>query len=410
MNTLYARIILMEKGVYTLSNSNFKTMKRTLLIILNVFLAYLLIGQVAKTKQNPDDPFCRMVTTIYSLEALSFNSQFNEKQVFENDTVTTFAKVIVKKKGTSISFLQIIPEAGKQELLFYNDSAWLADHSKKTIVCLGTDIDALTHNHLSEFLPFSIYTLDTTICMVEPFWKIIDSTKDYTVISLELSAASEDVSDIRVEFTIGNSDLLLQKTLRESVYMKSDKLFQEQVFSSYSLLRPGQVNVPGYFTTYEKDFSIVQKMGPAKEKKSEEMPGEIYLRNIELFDLAGKPFNLPQEGLILLDLWYVGCSPCMKSAPVIEKLYNEYHDKVYFFSVNEIDQDTEKISRFKEKMGITFPVLLGGKEKLAGKINGGNGYPLFILMDAESGKVLWKMEGYSENLEELITDAIRQNL
>jgi hypothetical protein len=31
-------------------------------------------------------------------------------------------------------------------------------------------------------------------------------------------------------------------------------------------------------------------------------------------------------------------------------------------------------------------------------------------MDAESGKVLWKMEGYTENLEELIRDVISQNM
>lgn len=385
-------------------------MKKFLLIILNLFLVQLMIGQTEKSQRSVNDPLCRMVKTLYSLDALSFNSQFNEKQVFENDTVTTFAKVIVKKKGTAVSFLQIIPEACMQELLFCNDSAWLADHSKKTIVCLGTEIDALTYNHLSEFFPFSIYTLDSTICLAEPFWKIINSTKNHTVISLDLSAASKDVTGIRVELTIDNSDFLLQKMLRESVYMKADKIFQEQVLSGYSILRPGQVNIPGYFTTYEKDFGTWQKTGSVKEKEPEEKPGEKYIKDIELYDFNRRPFALPQDGLIFLDLWYVGCPPCMKSAPVIEKLYNAYKDKVYFFSVNETDQDTAKIARFKEKMGVTFPVLLGGKDKLALKIAGGSIYPLFILMDAESGRVLWKKEGYSENLEELIAEAIIQNL
>jgi hypothetical protein len=100
----------------------------------------------------------------------------------------------------------------------------------------------------------------------------------------------------------------------------------------------------------------------------------------------------------------------MKSAPVIEKLYNEYKDQVDFFSINETDQDTAKIARFKDKMGITFPVLLGGKEKLAMKIIGSNSYPVFILMDGENRKILWKMVGYHENMEELIKTAIKQNL
>jgi thiol-disulfide isomerase/thioredoxin len=384
-------------------------MKITLSLILNLLIAQLMIGQTEKAQNFVNDPFCVMVKTIYSLDALSFNSQFREKQVFEHDTVTSFAKVIVKKKGTSVSFLQIIPEDGKQELLYCHDSAWLVDHGKKSLICLGTNIDILTHNHLSQFFPFSIYNIDTTISRVKPFWKIINSTKNYTVVALDVTAASEDVSDIRVEFTISNSDYLPRKTLQESVYMKADKLCQEQVFSGYSFPRPGQVIIPSYFAIYKKDFTTLQKNVITSENKSEENRGEIYLKDIELFDLSRKPFNLPQDGLIFFDLWYVGCPPCMKSAPVIEKLYNEYMDKVYFFSVNETDQDTEKIARFKDKMGITFPVLLGGKEKIAGKIIGQSAYPAFILIDAESGKVLWEKAGYSENLEDLIKEAINQN-
>jgi thiol-disulfide isomerase/thioredoxin len=384
-------------------------MKKSLLIILYAFLAQLMMGQTGLLKDNSADSFCRMVKANYSLDALSFNSQFSEKQVFENDTVTTFAQVILKKKGTTISFLQIIPEAGNKELLFFNDSAWLADHSKKTILFLGTGSDALTHNHLSEFFPFSIYNIDTTICLVEPYWKTIEETQEYTVISLDISDAPEELSDFKVEFTIGNSDFLLHKFLKEAVYMKADKFVQEVNFSRYSFPDANEVRIPDYYSTYVKDCSLVEISDIGAEKKSEEIAAEIYIKDIELFDLSGNPFSLPQDGLIFFDLWYVGCPPCMKSAPVIEKLYREYKDKVYFFSINETDQDTAKISRFKDKMGITFPVLLGGREKLAGKLNGGKGYPVFILMDAESGKVLWNKQGYSENLEELITDAIRQN-
>jgi len=237
-----------------------------------------------------------------------------------------------------------------------------------------------------------------------------NSANDYSVISFDLSAASNDVSGIRVEFTIGNADFLLKKMLKESVYMKADKIVQELILSGYSFPRPDQVKVPGYYGTYKKDFSMFQNTGPLNEIKSEQSPGDIYLKDIELLDLSRKPFSLPQDGLIFFDLWYVGCPPCMKSAPVIERLYKDYKDKVYFFSINETDLDTAKIARFKEKMGITFPVLLGGEEKLAQKINGRGSYPVFILMDAESGKVLWKMEGYSEDLELRISEAISQNL
>jgi thiol-disulfide isomerase/thioredoxin len=286
----------------------------------------------------------------------------------------------------------------------------LTDHEKKALICLGPDIVALTHNHLSEFFPFSIYNTDTTICRAEPYWKTIQETQEYTVISLDISDAPKELSDFRVEFTIGNSDFLLRTFLKEAMYMKADKFLQETNFSGYSFPDADDVRIPDYFSTYVKDYSLVVVPDIGDEKKAEEIAAEIYMKDIELFDLSGKPFPLPQDGLIFFDLWYVGCPPCMKSAPVIEKLYNEYKDKIYFFSINETDQDTAKIARFKEKMGITFPVLLGGGEKLAGKLNGENGYPVFILMDAESGKVLWNKQGFSENLEELITAAFQKNL
>jgi thiol-disulfide isomerase/thioredoxin len=384
-------------------------MKITLSIILNVFIAQLLTGQTQKAQEFVTDPFCRMIETIYSLDALSFNSQFNMKQVFENDTVSSYAKVTVMKRGIDISFLQIIPEKGGQELLFCHDSAWVVDHLNKNMVCIGTNTDHLTYNYLSQFFPFTLFNLDTTILQVEPFWKIVDRTEETTVISLEITNPSSDLSDIRVEFTIDNSDHLPYKTLQESVYLKADKLFQQQVFSGYSFPGPDQIKVPAYCYEYEKNVSQLQKSESAIEVK-EENQSEIFIHDFELFDLAGNPFSLPDKGLVLFDLWYVGCPPCMKSAPVIEKLYLEYKDRVHFFSVNETDQDTAKIARFKEKMGISFPVLLGGKEKLSYKVNGRNIYPVFILMDAGSGKLLWKTEGYSENLEELIKNAIGQNL
>jgi thiol-disulfide isomerase/thioredoxin len=385
-------------------------MKKSLLIILNLFLVHIMLGQTEKTNINTADPFCQMINKIHSLDALGFTSQLIEKRVFEIDTIISSAKVIVKKQGTSISFLQIIPEDNNKELLFCNDSSWVTDHNAKTITSLGPGIDHLTHNNMSEFFPFSIYDIDTTLCLVEPFWKIIKSTKECTVISIDITNTAEELSDIRVEYSIGENDFLPRKTLQEMVYMKADKYFQEVDFSGYSFPDPDEVKIPGYFYTYSKDFSLLQDSLPVEANKANENAVEVYLKAPELYDLSGKSVSLPQDGLVFFDLWYIGCPPCMKSAPVIEKLYNEYKDKVYFFSVNETDQDTAKIERFKEKMSITFPVLLGGKDKLAEKVTGGSGYPVFILMDAESGKVLWSKKGYAENLEDQVKEAIRQNL
>jgi len=350
-----------------------------------------------------------MVKTIYSIDALSFNSQFSIKQIFETDTTTSFAKVLVKKKGTQLSYLQITPEDGDKELLYCNDSAWVVDHQMEKLEFIGTGAESLNHNSMSNFFSFTIFGIDSLITQVEPFWSVIDQTKDHTVVSVAMTNNSPDLSDIRAEFTCGNADHMLYEALQEVVYMKADKLYQQQIFSDYRFPQADQLRIPEYFSIYDKDLGKVQKSDTISENNPVVMSKDIFLENIELFDFKGNRFYLPEEGLILFDLWYVGCAPCMKSAPVLEKLYESYKDKVYFFSVNEVDSDTAKIDRFCDKMGITFPVLLGGKEKIGTRVCDG-GYPVFILMEAETGKVLWTITGYTENLEEIISEALDENL
>ena len=218
------------------------------------------------------------------------------------------------------------------------------------------------------------------------------------------------MSNIRVEFTIGRKDFLLAGTIREFTYMNADFALEEQRFSNYTFPDTSSVKIPGYYSQYQKDLSIFTGEQNTREADSLVSAREVYLENIELFDLEGNYYALPGDGLIFFDLWYVGCAPCMRSAPVIEKLYQEFSDRVYFFSVNEVDQDTAKIKLFREKMGITFPVLTGHGGELAMKVTGRNGYPLFFLMDAETGKVVWSLTGLSDDLESLIRNAMKNNL
>jgi len=384
-------------------------MKKYSILFASLLIPSLLFSQT-KLESKPADPFCQMIKTIFSLDALRFNSQFNMKQVFENDTVTSYAQVIVKKTGTDISFLQIIPVTADEELLYCGDSAWIVNHEQQKMDCIGTRLEHLAYNGMSSFFSFTLFSVDTLISRVEPYWKIIDKSSGFTVVSIDIRQSSKDVTDIRAEFTIGNNDFLPYNTLQESTYMNADKIFQEQLFSDYTFPDPGEIKIPDYYLVYSKDFSIIKQNENLAQSDPEEQFEDILLQEVNLFSLSGQPADLPGNGLIFIDLWYVGCAPCMKSAPVMEKIHNRYSDDLYFISVNETDHDTLKIRRFKEKMGISFPVLLGKKGDLARKVTGQNAYPVFILMDAGSKKVLWTFTGYSENLKELIVKAIDDHL
>jgi thiol-disulfide isomerase/thioredoxin len=378
-------------------------MKKTFTLLLIILLSQRIISQPGNEK-GITDPFCLMIKTIFDHNALSFTAQFNMKKVFEMDTISSYAQVFVKKSGTKISFLQIIPYAGEKELIYCNDSAWVVDHQRFVMDCIGTDTDHMTSNELSAFFSFTLFEIDTLVSRIKPFWEIIDKTEDFTVISLILDSISDDLSDIRVEFTIGNKDHLPYKTLHESTYMNADNIFQEQIFSNYRVLNEEEIKVPDYVNVYEKNLEIVRQ----EDTIASEITGDkdIYLYELQLFYFSGDPANLPEKGLILLDLWYVGCAPCMKSAPVMERIYEKHKDHVTFIGINETDHDTLKISRFREKMDITFPVLLGKKGSIASKVTGTGGYPLFILLDGGSRKVLWHLTGYTDQLEEIVESEI----
>jgi thiol-disulfide isomerase/thioredoxin len=351
-----------------------------------------------------------MVETIWNIDAMAFKVRYKVKKVFETDTITSFARVMVRKQATAIEFLLISPEEGEKELLFCQDTAWAVDHQMESLTFIGTTMDHLSHNAMAKFAPMDIFAIDTLIKQIEPFWQITEKNDSVTKINVTIKDQPKEVSGLNVEFTIGNNGHLIYKVLKEFVYMNADNMFEEQVFSDYTFPEADHVKIPEYYTIYVKD------LGPLIATEQEAMPlkndniKDVYLEHIEIFSLDGTPYQFPEEGLIFIDLWYVGCAPCMKSAPVIEKIYHTFKDKVYFFSMNEMDRDTAKISRFCEKMGITFPVLLGGKEKIAARVSGLGAYPVFILMDAESRKVLWNMAGYYENLEEMISEAILNHL
>ena len=357
-------------------------------------------------KAQNTDPFCQMIRTLYFHESMSFNSTLLKKNIFETDTTVTKAEISLIKEGNQISFLYINPENDEKELLFYNDTVWLANHNKEQLVCIGTQIMDMTHNYIGEFFSFAIFTVDTLIEKVEPYWNVLSQNDKSLIVSVQFNPESDDITDVRAEYEIGNKDHLLYRTIQAATFMKADQIYQEQIFTNYAFPGPSNIKVPEYFTIYDKDLSRFYKPDSLEKLEPINTPGDVFLEQISLTDLKGNDFQLPSEGLIFIDLWYVGCAPCMKSAPVIEELYQSYKERMYFFSVNEVDKDTARVSLFCNKMGINFPVLLGGKDKMAQIVSNNGGYPVFFLIDAETGKVLWSSTGYSEDLRQVIEEAI----
>lgn len=91
-----------------------------------------------------------------------------------------------------------------------------------------------------------------------------------------------------------------------------------------------------------------------------------------------------QGKTILLNFWSSWCVPCMQEASEFEKLYRELKNQDFIIIGIAVDDTLEAVQKFKNKFGLSFPLLLDseGKVKKKYKING---YPETFLID-KSGK------------------------
>lgn len=68
--------------------------------------------------------------------------------------------------------------------------------------------------------------------------------------------------------------------------------------------------------------------------------------NINFSEVKGK--------VIFVNFWATWCPPCRAELPMIQKLYNDYKDKVAFIFVT--NENWEKVSNFFEKNNYNLPV------------------------------------------------------
>jgi thiol-disulfide isomerase/thioredoxin len=95
------------------------------------------------------------------------------------------------------------------------------------------------------------------------------------------------------------------------------------------------------------------------------------LRSSETWINADKPLKLSElKGkVVLVDFWAFDCDPCKETVPRIEALHKKYaKDGLVVIGVHTPRTDDEKqVSKLRvavKKMGITYPVVVDGKQKI----------------------------------------------
>lgn len=107
--------------------------------------------------------------------------------------------------------------------------------------------------------------------------------------------------------------------------------------------------------------------------------------------LDGENFELPNGGIVVVNVWASWCAPCRAEAPTLAALANKYKGVVF---VGVLTRDSEVAARaFQNRFNLPYPtlvddsVLLGFRDTLSA-----NAIPSTILMDPK-GRVAARISG-----------------
>jgi peroxiredoxin len=112
--------------------------------------------------------------------------------------------------------------------------------------------------------------------------------------------------------------------------------------------------------------------------------------------------------VVLVNFWATWCKPCEEEMPAMERLYRRLHPRGFEMLAVSVDEDSGAVRAFREKMGITFPLLMDPSQEVA-RAYQTMGFPESLLIDPE-GRVVeryvgpreWDHPAYVERIEGLL--------
>jgi len=124
--------------------------------------------------------------------------------------------------------------------------------------------------------------------------------------------------------------------------------------------------------------------------------------DVPFLDLEGRPARLPCEGhqVLVVNFWATWCGPCKLEIPQLAQIAQEYGPRGVRLVGICLDAATpENLQPAVKALGINYPVLVGGAEKVLGR-TGIDAIPATLIIAAD-GTVYRRLDGYHTR-EELL--------
>jgi len=129
--------------------------------------------------------------------------------------------------------------------------------------------------------------------------------------------------------------------------------------------------------------------------------------DFELARFTGESESLAaQRGkVVLINFWATWCRPCLEEMPSMERLYRDLAGEAFEMLAISVDETAEPIGDFRERLGLTFPILLDPEQRVAALYQTFH-YPESYLVDAE-GRIVSRYIGPREWDSSLYREHIR---
>ena len=84
--------------------------------------------------------------------------------------------------------------------------------------------------------------------------------------------------------------------------------------------------------------------------------------------------------VVLLNFWATWCKPCEDEMPAMQRLVRELDGEAFALVAISVDTDVEAVRGFRDRLGLTFPILLDADSTVSRRYQT-TGYPESFLLD-----------------------------
>lgn len=265
---------------------------------------------------------------------------------------------------------------------------------------------------IGEFKTFAVLNLLVDLNFLNNFVKkkpsAIASVGDTTINSAICSHLIINTRDtiINKEHLYTHLDLFIDKVSDMPVYIIRNARSAEI----------GNAITNYYSEDYYFDYNFDQDIGVADlaipkgfhEEKSDlqpELAEGTVAPDLVLDGVDGKKIKLSKlrGKVVLLDYFFIGCYPCMRSLKPLNNIHEKYKKQnVEVVSITDRDSK-EAVMKFRKNNNLKYPVYINAADAV--KTYHVSGFPTFYVID-KKGKIANVFVGYGDDFEEKVTSVI----